>query len=240
MNAPDAIGLAEQPIHRFETRDDVARALAERIGDALREAIARRGRALLAVSGGNTPRLFMQALSRQDLDWSRVTVTLVDERWVERGSDRANATLVNTNLLTGPAAAAEFVDLYVPDTAIEDAVPILDEAIRALSTPFDAVALGMGTDGHTASFFPGGDGLDAAVDPAGQTRVAAVRAAAAGEPRVTLTLAELLRAGLVVLHIEGEEKLQVLETARRPGSANDLPIRHVLRNRPDLHIHWAP
>ena len=57
---------------------------------------------------------------------------------------------------------------------------------------------------------------------------------------MTLTLTVLLGARLLALHIEGEEKRRVLEEALAAGEADDLPIRHVLRNRTDLQIYWAP
>ena len=236
MRATDAPAA---DLHRFDSRGALAEALAANVADALRTAIAERGQALLAVSGGSTPKLFFDALSRQPLDWDKVTVTLVDERWVERDSDRANAKLVASLLLRNDAGTARFVDLYLPGMAIDDAAPVLDTTIKALGAP-DAVVLGMGADGHTASFFPGGDGLAAATDPATHAAVTVVHAAAAGEPRVTLTLPVLLGAGLLALHIEGEEKRRVLEEALAAGEANDLPIRHVLHNRTDLQIYWAP
>ena len=69
---------------------------------------------------------------------------------------------------------------------------------------------------------------------------AVISAAAAGEPRITLTLPVLLGAGTLALHIEGEEKRRVLEEALAAGEADELPIRYVLRNRTDLQIYWAP
>ena len=68
---------------------------------------------LAAVSGGNTPALFFRTLStRDDVPWDKVTITLVDERWVDDSSDRSNAKLVKANLWHGPAASAKFVPLF--------------------------------------------------------------------------------------------------------------------------------
>lgn len=237
MKATDAPAAGQ--LNRFASREALAGALAGTVADTLRNAIARHGKALLAVSGGSTPKLFFQFLSQQELGWDKVTITLVDERWVARDSDRANAKLVASLLLRNAAAEANFVDLYLPDTAIDTAAPVLDATIKALGTP-DAVILGMGADGHTASFFPNGEGLAEATDPGTDARVRIVHAEAAGEPRLTLTLPVLLDAGLLALHIEGEEKRRVLEEALAAGDADDLPIRHVLRNRTDLAIYWAP
>ncbi len=227
-------------MHKFADSAALAAALAARVGDALRQAIATRGKALLAVSGGNTPRRFFEALSRETLDWAKVTVTLVDERWAPRGSARSNALSVERGLMQNEAAKATFLDLYEPGMEIDAAALVRNRKIAALPLPFDAMILGMGLDGHTASFFPGGDGLDEAVNAASIRRVCVVRAEAAVEPRMTLTLPVVLGARLLALHIEGEAKRPVLETALGEGDANAMPIRHVLRGRPDLEIYWAP
>jgi 6-phosphogluconolactonase len=89
----------------------------------------------------------------------------------------------------------------------------------------------MGNDGHTASFFPGGDRLADALDPATPARVLPMRAPGAGEPRITLTLPPILAARHLYLHIEGAEKYGLLEDAiGGTGEGADYPIRHVLRH----------
>jgi len=225
----------------FGTKEDLALALAEAIVGHLNDGIEARGQAVLAVSGGSTPARFFQVLGRsRQLDWSRVTVTLVDERWVPETSSRSNAGLVNEKLLQGPAATAHFVPLWSGgDEPTEAAIARTNMAINALPTPFDAVILGMGNDGHTASFFPGGDSLAAALT--GEGPAIAIRAPGAGEPRVTLVLRRLLDAAGLYLHIEGEEKLATLERASEDGPVEDMPIRAVLRQtQTPLNIFWSP
>jgi 6-phosphogluconolactonase len=102
---------------------------------------------------------------------------------------------------------------------------------------------GMGTDGHTASFFPGGTTLDAATDPACPQSVMAIEAPGAGEPRLTLTLPRIVEAGLLVLHIEGERKSGRAGTRRlRREPEADMPVRAVLRQdaKTPVEIYWAP
>lgn len=227
-------------MHEFADGDALAEALARKVAGELGKAIEQRGSALLTVSGGNTPKRFFEALSHAAIDWPKVTLTLVDERWAPRGSNRSNALSVERGLLRNKAARAIFLDLFEPGLEIDEAAPVLDRKIGALALPFDAMVLGMGLDGHTASFFPGGTGLGYAVDAKTRKHVAVVRAEAAIEPRVTLTLPVVLGARFVALHIEGDAKKPVLAQALRSGDANEMPIRHVLRGRPDLQIYWAP
>jgi 6-phosphogluconolactonase len=223
----------------FETRDELASALAARVADTLKAAIARRGVTFLAVSGGTTPGRFFAALSKEALDWSKVTVTLVDERFVPESSPRSNAALAKANLLQNAASAARFAPLFHEAATVEKGADLADSALRALPWPLDVSILGMGGDGHTASFFPDAAGLDALLDPASSRLAMPVHADSAGEPRLTLTLPALVSAALVVVHIEGAEKRRVIEAALASDKA--LPIRTVIDRAPRAtEIYWAP
>ena len=94
----------------FVTGDELAIAFSAWTADLLRAAIEARGMALLIVSGGTTPLRYFQALSNKALDWSRVAITLADERRVADDSPRSNARLVREALLCNLAAAAQVAD----------------------------------------------------------------------------------------------------------------------------------
>jgi 6-phosphogluconolactonase len=229
-------------IRAFADRAQLASTLAADVAGTLRDAIAARGAASLAVSGGSTPKAFFRALSAADLDWSKVTVTLVDERIVPPDHERSNARLVTAGLLTGNAAAANFVPLWSDGS--DDPEVLADwaeRAIDAIARPFDVVILGMGGDGHTASFFPDGDDLAEAIDPDCAASVVAMNAPGAGEPRLTITLPRLVEARFLALHIEGEEKRRVLDTALAGGPKEEMPIRAVTASAPKpLAVYFAP
>lgn len=227
------------PVRRtFNDKQQLATALAEAIATNLKSGIAARGVASLAVSGGSTPTLLFRTLSsRPDIAWDKVTVTLVDERWVDETSDRSNARLVKANLLQGRASAATFVPLYQGGTRPD--IGKTEAALASVRRPLDVAILGMGNDGHTASFFPGGDNLHEALTVEGP--VVAIEAPGAGEPRVTLTLRQLLAARALYLHIEGEEKVKTLEQAEAEGPVEDMPVRAILRQtQTPLTIYWSP
>lgn len=224
----------------FADKATLAKELAESVADRIRTAIADRGTAAIAVSGGSTPAKFFNVLGKtKDIDWDKVIVTLVDERWVDETSSRSNALLVNEKMLQGPAAVARFFPLYSGgDEPTDDAVAKTNALMADLPKPFAAVILGMGSDGHTASFFPGGDTLETALTAEGPTL--AIRAPGAGEPRITFTLPRLLDTDGLYLHIEGDEKASVLDAALGDGPVADMPIRAVLRSGAPVTVYWSP
>lgn len=234
----------EKPVwHEFAAREALADALAQHVSAQLAAGIELRGTGLLAVSGGSTPPLFLRALSRRQIDWEKVTVTLVDERFVAAGSERSNARLVTLNLLQHAAAKARFVELYREAETVEEAVDLVRPDVLALKLPFDAVVLGMGTDGHTASFFPDADRLSESLDPHDKNYVLPIHSTSADEPRLTLSLAALASARFTAVHIEGLAKKEVLMDAlAAPGNVNGSPpiatmIEHAAY---PVEIYWAP
>lgn len=222
----------------FPTREALAEALAGQVADRLADAIEKRGAGLLAVSGGTTPGRFFEALSSRPIAWDKVTVTLVDERFVPPSSPRSNAALVAEKLLRDKASAARFAPLYHAADSTAEAASQAEADLSALPWPLDAAVLGMGTDGHTASFFPDADTLATLLDPAGGRTILPVDAPSAGEPRLTLSMTRLIEAGFLALHIEGAEKRAVFETAM--GSGDKKPIRAVIEASPHpVKVFWA-
>jgi 6-phosphogluconolactonase len=227
--------------HRFPDRQALAAALAGEIKVDLEEAIAVRGAGSLVVSGGRTPALMLQRLRDEKIDWTRLWVTLADERWVETNSADSNERFVRENLLTGPGAAAHFVGLKNPAPTPEAGADWATRALTRVPHPFDVVVLGMGGDGHTASLFPGSMALARGLDPAATPACIAVNALVAPHARVSLNLPALLDARRIVLHIEGDAKWAVYQRARTPGAAAELPVRAVLQQKEvPVDVYWSP
>ncbi|GLU81788.1 6-phosphogluconolactonase [Rhizobium sp. NBRC 114257] len=228
-------------MHAFANGAELAGKLADKVAETLSIAVATRGSASIAVSGGSTPKAFFQALSSRSIEWGKVTITLVDERFVPADNPRSNHLLVQENLLKDKAAAAKFLPLYQAAASVEEAAVIATEETKAIGHPFDVAILGMGNDGHTASFFPGGSNLKTALDPNTPRGIITMEAEGAGEPRLTFTFSSLQDARLLVLHIEGEGKKEVLAKAEAAGEETEMPIRSMLRRAASpVEIYWAP
>jgi len=225
----------------FEDAADLTHRMAELIVHLLDEGIQRRGRASLVVSGGTTPVALFDVLSGADLTWEKVVISLADERWVDTGSPDSNEYMVRAHLLKNKAAAARFIGLKTTDGTAEAGETVCAMRICQIPAPFDLLLLGMGDDGHTASLFPGATVLPEALDMTSDRVCMAVSPPAAPHDRMTLTLPELLNSRRIFVHIVGEKKRQVYETAIAGESPEEMPIRAILgQKKMSVTIWWAP
>lgn len=218
-------------IQWFADNEELAPALAAAVADDLRAALSEQPGAVLAVSGGRSPVPVFAALRDADLDWSRVVVTLVDERWVPESDPASNGALVRGHLLRGRAAAAHFVPMYTGAATAALGEAELAATFAALPRPFAALILGMGDDGHTASLFPGSPNLEAGLAPGGSAAntppcLAQVGAVAPTE-RMSLTLPWILNSRRVYLQFGGASKAAVFEAAVA-GPSRQYPVSFVL------------
>ena len=207
----------------------------------LTSGIQRKGRASLVVSGGSTPVELFERLSGEDVSWRKVVVTLVDERWVKTSATDSNEHLVRTHLLRDKAAAAIFVGMKNLAETAGAGEAECEQQLQLVPRPFDALILGMGSDGHTAFLFPGADKLARATDMDSGRICMSIVPPAAPHERMTLTLPAILDSGQVYLHITGQEKKDVLQTALAEGPVEEMPIRFILRQRiTPVSVFWAP
>ncbi len=227
---------------------DLAARLARDLAGVLGDALAARGSAVLAVSGGRSPVPLFHALAALPLDWARITVTLVDERFVPPDHADSNAALVRAHLLQGRAAAARFAPLVEADDVAAGAAPAAsDHALAAAvaranrgTRPIDAAVLGMGDDGHTASLFPGAPEIAAGLNPHNPQDWLAVHPPAAPHRRISLSLAALLRVRHLRLAISGAAKRAVYDAARQ-SRRDDLPVSALFHPpHPHVHVYWSP
>jgi 6-phosphogluconolactonase len=221
----------------YQINDEVDQALAEHIAARLQDDIASYGQASLAVSGGGTPKNMFRLLSHTELDWARVWVTLVDERWVGAEHADSNERLVRENLLQHAAAGAHFVSLKSQHDDAEQGLAEVAARLGELQFPLSMVVLGMGGDGHTASWFPQAVNLQQLLQHSNKALLGASDPVTAPHQRITLTLSAVLNSRDIAIHITGEEKRAVLERANAQG----YPIAAILQQQQNpATIWWAP
>ena len=219
-----AAPVSEIEFREFDSRAEASQALADELAWVLTEALNRKDSAALVVSGGSTPAPMFSILRELDVTWQLVTVVPSDEREVEPDHPDRNEAMIRRELLAGPAADARLVSL-IPPGEIPDA--------------FDAVVLGMGDDGHTASLFPGSPDLARALQSA--EKLERLEVPQLGVHRISLTPAALLRGSRVFLLFFGELKRAVFEAALEEGETATYPVRAVLHQSDvPVDVYWAP
>lgn len=220
----------------FPTRAALMEAAAGDMAAALQKAIAEGGEACIALSGGSTPEPAYTLLAQHDLDWPCVTVALVDERFVPPDHDASNEKMLRRTLAPALAKGAKLLPMYAPAKDVHEAAARADALYAPLHIDF--ALMGMGEDGHTASWFDGAEGLEAAVDLNAPRTVVAIHAPqAAGAPdRLTLTLRALRSAAPVTLLITGAAKRDLVrETYMHLSRAQ---VGHLFRLIPN-HSPWV-
>lgn len=199
---------------------------APEIAAKLQAGIDQDGRATLLVSGGNTPRPMFAKLSEIDIEWSKVDIALVDDRWVKTDDDASNEKMAGEALLINKAAAANFIGMKTEHDDAFAAVPAVTEKLSGLKTPFDVVILGMGEDGHTASIFPCCAQLDEALTT--QDVIMATEPTTAPHQRMTFTRSALMNSKQLYLHLVGGNKETVLNDVLANDDIKKAPIKAFL------------
>ena len=226
-------------LKQFENTSALDNSLSTEVSERLASAIANHGKATLILSGGRTPMGFFHQLSQQVLDWSKVTVTLADERWVDNDHQDSNEKLVRENLLINQAHCAQFLSLKNSEETAVDGEAALEAELSKYGQ-FTVVILGMGDDGHTASLFPGATALAAGLDLDSGRSCIAVTPTEAPHERISMTLPRLLNTESLIIHISGENKQNVLDKALAGSNVEELPIRSVLQQtQVPVTIYWA-
>ena len=219
----------------LEYADDemMAMDVANMIASELTQALDHEERVWFVVPGGSTPGPIFDTLCDSDLDWARVDVLLSDERWVPEIHLRSNTKLIRERLLTGRAAKARYLPLYVKAERPETVLAELESNIVP-RLPIAVALLGMGADMHVASIFPNADQLEQALD---RNAPVLVPMRVPTEPDIRLTLSARVLSGAMRLHIviKGQAKRAAVERARGLPETQ-APVRAVLD---DAIVHWA-
>lgn len=218
--------------HRFASLADASEALAEAVSIRLRALLAGQGRASLAVPGGTTPARFLAALGGIDLAWENITLLPTDERFVAADDAASNERMLREQFAPLRDSRVTFLSFHGHGSDIEAAAAVLCARL-AEAPPLDLLVSGMGTDGHIASLFPGGEsGFSAAPD----SGIVVARPPGL-PPRLSLSPGRLTGAGWASLLVSGAVKEAVLKTAAERTSP--LPVDLLLARGQGLDVYWA-
>ena len=188
------------------------------ISAKLEDAINKSGTASLVVSGGSSPIKIFKDLSKIELPWSKVQITLVDDRLVEPQSENSNQRLLSEHFLKNKAKKSKFFPLS------EDLI-----SYKKFKIPFDVTLIGMGEDGHFASLFPSmiGDKEGYSIDANHKI----FKTSSQGNPflpRITMNLSLIMSSELIILLVKGKAKQNILELAKNDET---YPIHYLLKNK---------
>ncbi|MBT1449382.1 6-phosphogluconolactonase [Glaciecola sp. XM2] len=226
-------------LDEYANSDALVSAFSHKLASILKQSISQKGSASIAVSGGSTPKPLFQALSQISLPWNKVYITLADDRWVDATHEASNEKLVKENLMINEASAANFVSLVTDDGDAKNAESTIAKRIQSIDFPLDIVILGMGEDGHTASLFPCSEQIQEGLNLQRKLPVIATQPTSAPHQRMSLSLASIVASPHIFLHITGDKKRAVLETALANHSAIEKPIKAVCDNS-TVNLVWAP
>ena len=235
--------------YRFDDKNQLIEALLPVVVEVLQAGLACADKVSLLVSGGSTPGPLYHQLSQMDLDWARVQVALVDERWVDSDHTASNEKLTRQTLLQNHAARACFTGMKNSASDPCSGVGACEQAYQQLVSPFTLCLLGMGPDGHTASLFLYAEGLSEAL--VSEQRVAAIKAkpsAVTGDNllRMTLTAKTIVSSDKLILLFTGTDKWDVYEQAKTAKDIEAMPVSLFLQqansqsNAANIDVYWAP
>lgn len=220
--------------HAFDTNELYINALSDTVAARLSHAVEVRGQACMAVSGGRSPIPLFDRLSRCDIDWDNIHITLVDERFVAPNDKDSNERLVRDHLLVNQASRAEFTGLITDPGNILNCVNRANQGIRRVNLAI----LGMGDDGHTASLFSGAPQLADALSRDQTHRYVRITPPAAPHERISMTLAALLQAEQLILAISGSHKRRIYEQAAQKRTPA-LPVSYlIMQSAAPLDVYW--
>ena len=218
------------------------RALVKRLKKCVNIDIKERGHAVLCLAGGGTPLPLYEALAKEDIEWSKVTVLPGDDRIVPHDDDASNFKQLRE--IFADFEGITVLPITSPDGDVEASLTVALKTLSDLWQPFSAVVLGLGNDMHTASLFPGAEALKDGIDMTNPSDALVVvpnpLPPEAPYPRISLTAARLLRAQKLILAIKGDAKKEALQEALQIEDPMQAPVMVILDNgTAQVEIHWS-
>tara|TARA_B100002052_G_C15886303_1_gene601683 strand:- start:3616 stop:4308 length:693 start_codon:yes stop_codon:yes gene_type:complete len=226
-------------ILKFDSSEELENDLSRFLYTYLSDTIRKSGYSNIALSGGRTPLGLYSKLSGLGVEWSKVSLTLVDERLVPPESTESNQGNIFASLDISADELKAFNSFkhFYKNNEINIKSSLLHKYL-----PFDVCLLGMGEDGHFASIFPNLDSTEKLLNKSNDNLVALVKKDGEFPIRFTLTFNAISQSKLLILYIRGQKKLNLIERVSTLKSTPiEYPIRKVLEeDEKKLLIYWSP
>ena len=227
-------------LREFNSTEELDNNLSKYIERILKQSLQDNFQTSLVMSGGSTPKGLFQLLSNTKIDWSKILITMADDRWVDVSHKDSNERLVKDLMLRNHAKNAKFVSLKSACTSASDGAMELEYSFPKISS-FSLVILGMGADGHTASLFPNTESLRQGIDLNCSQQFIASMPNDAPHMRISMTASRLLAADEIIIHITGDKKRKVLDKAFSGTDAAEIPVRIILnQTKVPVTVFWSP
>lgn len=208
----------------FNNKAQLESELAEEISQTLEQEIKKNGKATLLVSGGSTPKKLYEILSNIGIDWTNVSIGLVDERFVATDTDESNELLIKSTLLKNKASKAKFIGLVFNTEDYDQNLNLAISENKPFHNSITCSILGMGLDGHTASLFPNSKEVYTDDSIFGDKMIINTEATSEPSKRISYTKSKLLSSKHLFLYFNGKEKLDVFNSAKQNQNASTKPI----------------
>jgi 6-phosphogluconolactonase len=221
-------------IKKFENKKNLESTLLLKISTCISDAIKKYGDARFLLSGGSTPMNLYSLLSEETIEWEKVKIGLVDERFVPKENLFNNETQIKNNLLKNSAKFATiFGMVYNYENEMLN-LKMVNQQYKTFFERIDFTILGMGEDGHTASLFPGDKESEELMNTSNMG-VFSTKSPSFPYNRITCSKELIAKSNYIALFINGENKFNVLKNSIE----TQVPISYFVKNSKNMEIYYS-
>ncbi len=221
-------------IKTFENKKNLENTLLLKISTCISDAIKKYGDARFLLSGGSTPMNLYSLLSEETIEWEKVKIGLVDERFVPIENLFNNETQIKNNLLKNSAKFATiFGMVYNYENEMLN-LKMVNQQYKTFFERIDFTILGMGEDGHTASLFPGDKESEELMNTS-NIGIFSTKSPSFPYNRITCSKELIAKSNYIALFINGETKFNVLKNSIE----TQVPISYFVKNSKNMEIYYS-
>ena len=221
-------------IKKFENKKNLESTLLLKISTCISDAIKKYGDARFLLSGGSTPMNLYSLLSEETIEWEKVKIGLVDERFVPKENLFNNETQIKNNLLKNSAKFATiFGMVYNYENEMLN-LKMVNQQYKIFFERIDFTILGMGEDGHTASLFPGDKESEELMNTS-NIGIFSTKSPSFPYNRITCSKELIANSNYIALFINGETKFNVLKNSKE----TQVPISYFVKNSKNMEIYYS-